>query len=141
MSKRYLVTHVPHYIGQRMVYPDRGADSIVTLPPGVRPGRWLVEVEGGAVSAAPSAPPPPASEKFKAKHNGGGRWLVENTDDGSRASVVYEKDEGDAKAKAEAEAARLNAGGEIHLGVTDGALSSAREDSPAGTQTGDLPDA
>lgn len=140
MSKRYRVTHSPHYIGQRMVYPDRGADSIVTLPPEIRPGRWLVEVEDSAVSAA-LAIPSAAPEKFKAKHNGGGRWLVENIDDGSRASVVYEKDEGDAKAKAEAEAARLNAGGEIQLGVTDGAPSSAQEDSPAGTQTGDLPDA
>ena len=140
MSKRYLVTNSPHYIGQRMVYPDRGADSIVTLPPGVRPGRWLKEVVEIATDAVPAAALQSA-EKFKAKHNGGGRWLVESTEDGSRASVVYEKDEGDAKAKAEAEAARLNAGGEIQLGVMDGAPSSAQEDSPAGAQTGDLPDA
>lgn len=141
MSKRYLVTRTPHYIGQRMVNPDRGAESIVTLPEGVKPGRWLVPLDDApAVTPVPAAPIQ-AVERFKARHNGGGRWLVENIDDGSRASVVFDKDEGDAKAKAEAEAARLNAGGEIHLGVMDGDLSSAQEDSPAGIQTGDLPDA
>jgi hypothetical protein len=141
MSARYLVTHTPHYINQRMVHPDCGADSIVTLPEGVKPGRWLVLQEEAPATAPASTQPTDLPEKYKAKHNGGGRWVVENTEDGSRASVVFEKDDGDAKAKAEAEAARLNAGGEISLGATDSAPSSAQTDPAASTKNDDLPDA
>lgn len=144
MSARYLVTHTPHYINQRMVQPDCGADSIVTLPPGVKPGRWLV-LQEDAPPAAPASTQTNLPELFKAKHNGpgvgAGNWAVEKIEDGSRASVVFKKDDGDAKAKAEAEAARLNAGGEIDLGATDSAPSSAQEDLTASTQTDDLPDA
>jgi hypothetical protein len=140
MSARYLVTHTPHYITQRMVHPDCGADSTVTLPEGEKPGRWLV-LQEEAPATAPASPKTTPPELFKAKHNGGGRWVVENTEDGSRASVVFEKDDGDAKAKAEAEAARLNAGGEISLGATDSAPSSAQTDPAASTQNDDLPDA
>lgn len=50
MSKQYRVTHVPHFIESRMVYPDRGDESIVTMPKGVEPGRWLVEVGASAKS-------------------------------------------------------------------------------------------
>lgn len=133
MSKRYLVTHVPHYIGQRLVQPG----ETVTLPDGVEPGRWLLEA--GAAQEAKSA------AKYRARHNGpgvgAGNWVVENIDDGSHASVVFNKVDGDAKAKAEAEADRLNAGGEISLGGTDTALSSAQADPLAGAQGDDLPDA
>lgn len=144
MEQRYLVTHTPHYINQRMVYPDCGADSIVTLPAGVKPGRWLV-LQEDAPANAPASTQTNLPELYKAKHNGpgvgAGNWAVEKVEDGSRASVVFKKDDGDAKAKAEAEAARLNAGGEIVLVVTDDALSSGQNDLPASTQTTELPDA
>ncbi|AFV50625.1 hypothetical protein G169_gp10 [Pseudomonas phage AF] len=47
MSQQYRVTRVPHYIGGRLVFPDRGDESLVTLEPGVKPGQWLVKVGGG----------------------------------------------------------------------------------------------
>jgi hypothetical protein len=46
MSQQYRVTHVPHYIGGRMVYPDRGDESLVVLEPGVEPGKYLEKVGG-----------------------------------------------------------------------------------------------
>lgn len=39
--KRYEVTHVPHFIGGRLV----AVGEVVTLPEGVLPGRYLVEVK------------------------------------------------------------------------------------------------
>lgn len=135
MSERYLVTHVPHFIGGVMVHPGYGDKSIVTLPPGVKPGRWLVPVDAE----------PADSLKFKARHNGpgvgAGNWAVENVEDGSRASVVFKKADGEAKEKAEAEAARLNAGGEIVLVITDDALSSGQDDPPTSASSDQLPDA
>jgi hypothetical protein len=142
MTQRYLVTHTVHFINGALVHPDQGEASVVTLPSGVEPGRWLVplDVAGEGIAATVDL-----IERYKAKHNGGGRWIVENVDDGSRASVVFEKDEGDAKAKAEAEAARLNAGGDIDLGDKDVKPSSGQVDADAGTQQdehgGSLPDA
>lgn len=127
---RYLVTHAPHFIGQRIVEPG----EIVTLPEGVKPGRWLIP-QAADVSVQ-------AADMYQARHIGGGSWAVENSEDGSRASVVFSKDKGDAKALAQAEAARLNAGGAIILGATDSAPSSAQDDAPAGTTNpGELPDA
>lgn len=38
--RRYEVTHVQHFIGGRLV----AVGEIVTLPEGVEPGRYLVEV-------------------------------------------------------------------------------------------------
>lgn len=108
MTKRYRVTHVPHYIGQRLVQPDRGDESIVTLPDGVSPGKHLVEVDGGAVAAA--AAPVDLVGPFKIKHNGGGNFVVLDSK-GAQAGDVYKKDADDAaKAKTDAqdEADRLN---------------------------------
>lgn len=51
MSQQYRVTHVPHYIGGRMVYPDRGDESLVTLEPGVEPGKYLEKVGGTEAKA------------------------------------------------------------------------------------------
>lgn len=140
MTKRYEVTHVPHYISGKLVSPGQGADSIVTLPAGVRPGRWLKEVDAVVVVGG--------VDQFAAKHNGpgvgAGNWAVERIADGSRVSVVFKKIDGDAKAKAEAEADRLNAGGEIVLVVTDGAPSSGHDDLAVGTHhatDSNLPDA
>lgn len=136
MSKRYRVTHTPHFIGARMVYPDQGADSIVTLADGVKPGRWLVAVDGAAVAAAAHDP----AARYIAKHVGGGHYHVEGIDDGERSSVLYKRDDGDAKAKAEAEAARLNAGGELQLEAEDPA-PLVWEGTSGGTGDDGLPDA
>jgi hypothetical protein len=51
MSQQYRVTHVPHYIGGRLVYPDRGDESLVTLEPGIEPGQWLEKVGGSEAKA------------------------------------------------------------------------------------------
>jgi hypothetical protein len=112
MTKRYEVTHVTHYIGGRLVYPG----EVVTLEPGVEPGRWLKLVGEDAPAAAAivivdSAP------QFAAKHGGKGvgvgNYVVVCVADGSYASQVFKKGDGDAKEKAVEEAARLNDGGEI----------------------------
>ena len=98
--------------------------------------KWMEKVD------APETPLPDL--KYGIKSNGGGRWLVELIADGSRASVTYNKEQGDAKALAQAEANRLNAGGELVLPATDGAPSSGQDDSAASTQSAegtDLPDA
>ncbi|MNR20785.1 hypothetical protein D3C85_1376480 [compost metagenome] len=135
MTERYEVTHVPHYIGQRLVQPG----EIVTLPAGVKPGRWLKLVGATAPAKAESE-----AALFAVKHNGAGNWVVERIADGSRASVVFKKAEGDAKERAEAEAARLNAGGEVNLGGTEAESSSDPVGPAAGTQGEagtELPDA
>lgn len=138
MGDSYEVTHVPHYIGQRWREPG----ETVTLPAGVKPGRWLKPL----ASAAAAVKADDSAERYRVRHSGQGvgpgNWVVERIEDGARASVIFKKDEGDAKAKAEAEAARLNAGGEVELGGTDAAPSSAQGDPAAGAeQSGALPDA
>lgn len=135
MSKpRYLVTHVPHFIGGRMVYPGMGNDSIVTLPDGVEPGRWLVLADAGAVALADAGP------MYSARHVGGGNWVVERVADGARVAS-FGKTDGDAKALAAVEADRLNAGGAVIPVSTDAAPSSGQDDPAAGASGSELPDA
>lgn len=138
-KKRYEVLE-RSFLGGRLYHPGSFFVGDVGIP-----GKHLREVGGAVQASAPAGKQTSTAELFKAKHNGpgvgAGNWAVEKIEDGSRASVVFKKDDGDAKAKAEAEAARLNAGGEIDLGATDSAPSSAQEDLTAGTQTDDLPDA
>lgn len=143
MTDRYRVTHVPHFIGQRLVYPDMGDDSIVTLPEGVKPGRWLVKV--GEAEEAPAASSSAPAGGFTVDHISRGDYVVLNAD-GERASIVFKNTgkTGEAKQLAEAEAARLNAGGAIKLEATEPAdSSSGQDDPPTGTQPSadDLPDA
>jgi hypothetical protein len=98
--------------------------------------KWMEKVN------APETPLPEL--KYGVKSNGGGRWIVEALADGSRASVAFTKEQGDAKALAQAEANRLNAGGELVLAVTDGLPSSGQDEPEASTQTAngvELPDA
>lgn len=114
---------------------------------------WCEEVAGekAAASTQGNEPPKPAGDpvavRFKVKHNGPGpgvgvgNYAVEDTDNGSRASVVFKKADGDAKEKAEVEADRLNAGGDIDLGVTDGDPSSAQGNDATAEKKHDLPDA
>ena len=101
--KQYRVTHIRHFIGGRMVFPDRGDASIVTLPKGVEPGKHLVELKGTAEPAA-TTPHNPATKGFVAKHAGGGHYRIEDAQ-GERVG-----DFSGTKEEAEAEAARMNAG-------------------------------
>lgn len=121
MTDRYRVTHVPHFIGGQLVYPDKGEASVVTLPEGVKPGRWLELV--GEVSRPAVTEAVETVEAFEAQHIGGGKWAVVRLSDEARASELMGRD------AAKAEAARLNAGGSVDLG------------NPEGTDPGNLPDA
>lgn len=135
MTRRYEVTHVPHYIGQRWVEPG----EVVTLEPGITPGRWLKLIEDAPAVVVQAAGAP----QFAAKHNGVGvgvgNYVVVRVADGSHASQVFKKDDGQAKERAEAEAERLNAGGEIAIAPDAAPVATGQE----GLQpTGDgLPDA
>jgi hypothetical protein len=66
---------------------------------------WMEKVDAETQESAPQ------SLKYGIKSNGGGRWIVVSNEDDSRASVAFKPDQGDAKALAQAEANRLNAGG------------------------------
>lgn len=119
MSKRYEVTHVPHYIGGRLVYPGQGEDSIVTLPKGVEPGRWLVEV-----GKAPKREEPKSNTQeplYRVDHISRGDYHVVRVSDEERSSVVFSNTgkQGEAKELAEAEAERLNNGGVPKLEVPE----------------------
>lgn len=137
MDKRYRVTHVPHYIGSRLVQPDQGEASIVTLPAGIRPGRWLVPLDAEAKAQVAGGTSEVAA--FMAKHIAGGSYAVVQVSDGSRASRLFKKtEEGGAQALAEAEAKRLNDGGAIELEQIDPPPTG--DDNHAGDGT-NLPDA
>lgn len=88
---------------------------------------WMEKVDAGVQETEP------VRLKYGIKSNGGGRWIVVNNDDDSRASVTFKPDQGDAKALAQAEANRLNAGGELLLDATP-----QQPDADGG---GNLPDA
>lgn len=103
--KRYRVTNQVHYIGGKLVYPDQGEASIVTLPPEVEPGRWLEEVDESSVAERE----PKESAAFQANHVGGGNWEVLDAN-GERVGEMFRKADGDAKEKALEEADRLNSG-------------------------------
>lgn len=147
MTKRYEVTHVPHYIGQRWVEPG----EVVTLAPGITPGRWLKLVAEDApavvvAAAAPVAAPAAGAAQFAAKHNGVGvgvgNYVVVRVADGSHASQVFKKDDGQAKERAEAEAERLNGGGEIAIAPAAAPAAPATTGEEGQQPTGDgLPDA
>lgn len=53
--------------------------------------------------------------QFGIKHVGAGNWIAVKNDDDSRASRMFKKDDGNAKDLAQAEANRLNAGGDMLL--------------------------
>lgn len=69
---------------------------------------WMEKVDAETQESAPQ------SLKYGIKSNGGGRWIVVSNEDDSRASVAFQPnpaDKEEAKALAQAEANRLNAGG------------------------------
>ncbi len=70
--------------------------------------RWMEKVDAGVQETEP------VRLKYGIKSNGGGRWIVVSNEDDSRASVAFQPnpaDKEEAKALAQAEANRLNAGG------------------------------
>lgn len=89
--------------------------------------KWMEKVDAGTQETEP------AKLKYGIKSNGGGRWIVVSNEDDSRASVTFKPDQGDAKALAQAEANRLNAGGELLLDAVP-----QQHDADGG---GNLPDA
>lgn len=127
MTKRYEVTHSPHYIGGRLVMPGQGADSIVTLPEGVNPGRWLKEVTTPVVVAGAGLVGP-----FKVEHIPVGNFGVFDANGVQVGETFVKSEKGVAKAAAEAAAAALNGA------MVDGGESTT---SPLGGATGPLPDA
>lgn len=58
---------------------------------------------------------PPQVLLFGIKHVGAGNWIAVKNADDSRASRMFKKDDGNAKDLAQAEANRLNAGGDMLL--------------------------
>lgn len=143
MTKRYEVTHVAHYIGGRLVSPG----EVVTLATGITPGRWLKLVAEDAPAApVPVAAPAAGAAQFAAKHNGVGvgvgNYVVVRVADGSHASQVFKKDDGQAKERAEAEAERLNAGGEVAIAPVAAPVIPGATGQEGLQPTGDgLPDA
>jgi len=77
---------------------------------GIRPcdaqGNLLNEDDSAALDV-----PAEAILRYHARHQGGGNYAVVDGATGERASDLYRKKDGDAEAKANAEASRLNAGG------------------------------
>lgn len=73
-------------------------------------GSWMEKVDGAVKeTAAPTL-------QFAVKHVGGGNWIVVKNEDGSRASRMFKKGaKGEAEGLAQAEAERLNAGGQMLL--------------------------
>lgn len=67
--------------------------------------KWMAKVDAETDETEPQ------TLKYGIKSNGGGRWIVVSNEDDSRASIAFKPDQGDAKALAQAEANRLNAGG------------------------------
>lgn len=70
---------------------------------------WMQKVDAGAKET------PPQELLFGIKHVGAGNWIAVKNDDDSRASRMFKKDDGNAKDLAQAEANRLNAGGDMLL--------------------------
>lgn len=72
-------------------------------------GSWMEKV--GATEKVTAA----QALQFGIKHVGAGNWIAVKNDDDSRASRMFKKDDGNAKDLAQAEANRLNAGGDMLL--------------------------
>lgn len=90
---------------------------------------WMEKVdEAVKETAAPAL-------QFAVKHVGGGNWIVVKNEDDSRASRMFKKGaKGEAEGLAQAEAERLNAGGQMLLDAVP-----QQDAPPAGD--GNLPDA
>ena len=116
-NKRYEVTHSVHYIGGRLVLPDCGVDSIVTLPDGVEPGRWLVEIESDDVASVSSND---NSGPHKVVHVPVGNFAVVGANGLQIGETFKRAGQGEAKAAAEAAAALLNSAASSPLAASTG---------------------
>ncbi|MNN40825.1 hypothetical protein D3C81_1549120 [compost metagenome] len=91
--------------------------------------------------AAQAANEPEAAQDFTIKHVPAGNWVVLNKD-GERASQVFKKDDGNAKELAQAEAIRLNAGGQpIMPGPSGGGATPTLPEDEVDDSDPSLPDA
>ena len=120
MPKRYEVLE-RSFINGRLYEP--GETLVLEID---SPGGNLKQLGGGAPAAGKTSPDAP---EFSAKHNGGGRYIIIGKSGDRVGEFTGNKDE------AEAEAVRLNAGGEI--------APAAGKTSPDQDDAGDstLPDA
>ena len=90
--------------------------------------------------AAPAVETNANALTYSIKHVPVGSWVVVDAE-GKRASVVFKKADGDPKALAQAEAIRLNAGGELVLDGPTGGGAPPTEPAPAVETDPTLPDA
>lgn len=120
MPKRYEVLE-RSFINGRLYEP--GETLVLEID---SPGGNLKQLGGAGPSASKTSSDAP---EFSAKHNGGGRYIIIGKSGDRVGEFTGTKDE------AEAEAVRLNAGGEISPAASK--TSSDQDD----TTSSDLPDA
>ena len=103
--------------------------------------QWMERLEAKEVAQATNQPAPDAGFGFTVKHVPAGNWAVVNKD-GERVSTVFKKDDGNAKELAQAEAIRLNAGGQPVMPGPSGGGAAPPSDADDGDDTDPtLPDA
>ena len=102
---------------------------------------WMERLTPKEAAQAASAPATETGLGFSVKHVPAGNWAVVNKD-GDRVSSVFKKEEGNAKELAQAEAVRLNAGGEpVMPGPSGGGPKPGANDDADDTDDSTLPDA
>lgn len=100
---------------------------------------WMKRLE--PKEAAQAANEHEAAQDFTIKHVPAGNWVVLNKD-GERASQVFKKDDGNAKELAQAEAIRLNAGGQpVMPGPSGGGATPPLQEDEVDDSDPSLPDA
>lgn len=121
------------FVNDKFICPDEEAFA----------PNWMHRLEPKEVALAANEPNADVGLGFTIKHVPAGNWTVLDKD-GERVSRVFKKDEGNAKELAQAEAIRLNAGGDPVLPGPSG--GGAKPDAESETQEEDqedpnLPDA
>jgi len=102
---------------------------------------WMERLEAAEAAQAAKEPAPDAGLGFTVKHVPAGNWAVVNKE-GERVSTVFKKDDGNAKELAQAEAIRLNAGGQpVMPGPSGGGAKPAAETADEDQEDPNLPDA
>lgn len=102
---------------------------------------WMERLTQKEAAKAVSNPPADTGLGFTVKHVPAGNWAVVNKD-GDRVSSVFKKEDGNAKELAQAEALRLNAGGEpVMPGPSGGGPKPGAADNDDGGDDPSLPDA
>lgn len=102
---------------------------------------WMRRLEPEEVAKAAQASNDDVGLGFTVKHVPAGNWAVVNRE-GERVSTVFKKDDGNAKELAQAEAVRLNAGGQpVMPGPTGGGAKPVDTDGDEEQDDTTLPDA